>query len=65
MSALMTNELMNVPKIESVKYLTQSVCFNHWDIAECTYFLLGGKKHVFSSLINDTITNVTQINSVK
>ena len=35
MSTLITGQLPNEPKIDSLKYLTHSVYFNHWSITEC------------------------------
>ena len=34
MSTLIAGQLLNYPKINSLKYLTQSVCFNYWSILE-------------------------------
>ena len=32
MSALITGQFLNEPKTKIVKYITQSVFFNHWSI---------------------------------
>ena len=36
MSDLITGQLPNLTKINSVKQLTHSVCFNHWSITKFT-----------------------------
>ena len=39
-SGLITGQLLIEPKINTVKWLTQSVCFNHWSINNKTQHLI-------------------------
>ena len=64
MSDLITGKLLNLPKIHIVKYLTQSVCFNHWSNIKCTpnqLSKIANTNFLITSLVNQQMnTNDTQ-----